>query len=109
MSNTQEHILDAVYQVILSRKAAPSEKSYTASLMNKGVDAILKKVGEEATELVIAGKGGNRDEIIYEAADLFFHILVLLGFHDITPEEIYAELRRRFGVSGIEEKNSRSK
>lgn len=109
MSHQQEHILDAVYQVILSRKANPSEKSYTASLMNKGLDSILKKVGEESTELVIAGKGGSRDEIIYEAADLFFHTLVLLGFHDIPPEEIYAELRRRFGISGIEEKNSRDK
>jgi len=77
--------------------------------MAKGIDKILKKVGEEAAELIIAGKGGERQEIVYETADLIFHTLVLLGFHDIEPEEIYAELRRRFGVSGIEEKSSREK
>lgn len=101
-------ILQAIYQVILERKGAPAEKSYTASLMQKGVDKILKKLGEEATELVIAGKGGVRSEIVYEAADLFFHTLVLLGYNDIPPEEVYDELRRRFGISGIEEKESRS-
>jgi phosphoribosyl-ATP pyrophosphohydrolase len=76
--------------------------------MAKGVDKVLKKLGEEATELVIAGKGGVRDEIVYEAADLFFHTLVLLGYYDIPPEDVYAELRRRFGMSGIEEKNARN-
>jgi phosphoribosyl-ATP pyrophosphohydrolase len=106
MSNV--HILDAVYQVILDRKARPTENSYTASLMQKGIDNILKKIGEEATEVVIAGKGGQRDEIVYETADLVFHLLVLLGYHDILPEEIYSELSRRFGTSGIEEKASRS-
>ncbi len=105
--NTHDDILQAVYRVILERKAHPTEKSYTASLMEKGVDKILKKLGEEATELVIAGKGGSRDEIVYEAADLFFHTLVLLGYRDIPLDDIYAELRRRFGVSGIEEKESR--
>ena len=108
MSEQSNHILDAVYQVILERKANPSESSYTASLMKKGLDTILKKVGEEATELVIAGKGGTREEIVCETADLMFHTLVLLGYHDIQPEAIYTELRRRFGISGIEEKNSRS-
>jgi phosphoribosyl-ATP pyrophosphohydrolase len=107
MNQTPPHILDAVYQVILDRKANPSEKSYTASLMRKGLDTILKKVGEEATELVIAGKGGARNEIVCETADLLFHTLVLLGYHEIPPEEIYNELRRRFGTSGIDEKNSR--
>ena len=107
MSEQQNHILDAVYQVILDRKANQSEGSYTASLMKKGLDTILKKVGEEATELVIAGKGGARQEIVCETADLLFHTLVLLGYHDIPPEDIYSELRRRFGISGIEEKNSR--
>ena len=106
--SAQTHILDAVYQVILERKANPAENSYTASLMKKGLDSILKKVGEEATELVIAAKGGARNEIVYETADLFFHALVLLGYHDIPPEEIFSELRRRFGISGIEEKTSRT-
>jgi phosphoribosyl-ATP pyrophosphohydrolase len=100
-------ILDALYRVIQERKTASPESSYTAALMAKGTDKILKKIGEEASELLIAGKGGDRGEIVYETADLFFHILVLLGFRDIPPEEIYAELRRRFGMSGIEEKASR--
>lgn len=103
----RNHILDSVYRIILERKSNPTESSYTASLMKKGLDAVLKKVGEEATELVIAGKGGSREEIVYETADLLFHTLVLLGYHDIQPEEIYLELRRRFGISGIAEKNSR--
>lgn len=100
-------ILDALYRVILSRKENPEETSYTVSLFRKGIDTILKKTGEEATELVIAGKGGNRKEIVYETADLFYHVLVLLGYYEIEPEEIYDELRRRFGVSGITEKESR--
>lgn len=104
----QQHILDAVYQVILDRKANPQENSYTASLMQKGIDKILKKLGEEATEVVIAAKGGVREEIIYEVADLFFHTLVLLGHQEIPLEEVNAELRRRFGTSGILEKASRT-
>jgi len=100
-------ILLAIYRVIQERKTASPESSYTAALMAKGTDKILKKIGEEAAELIIAGKGGARGEIVYEAADLFFHILVLLGACDIPPEEIYTELRRRFGMSGIEEKASR--
>jgi len=104
-----DDIIQSLYKVILERKAKPSENSYTASLMAKGIDKILKKVGEEAAELIIAGKGGERQEIVHETADLIFHTLVLLGFHDIEPEEIYAELRRRFGVSGHDEKSSREK
>lgn len=107
METPKDDIIAAVYRVIQERKAKPSENSYTASLMAKGIDKILKKVGEEATEVVIAGKGGKREEIVYETADLIFHSLVLLGFYDIDPEEVYSELRRRFGISGIEEKNSR--
>jgi phosphoribosyl-ATP pyrophosphohydrolase len=106
--NEQQHILDAVYQVVLDRKANPSDSSYTASLMQKGLDKILKKLGEEATEVVIAGKGGVREEIVYETADLFFHTLVLLGYRDIPLEAVYDELRRRFGISGIAEKAART-
>lgn len=106
--NENQHILDAVYQVILERKAHPTEASYTTSLMTKGLDKILKKIGEEATEVVIAAKGGTQSEIIYETADLFFHLLVLLGHQDIHPEKVYGELSRRFGTSGIVEKASRS-
>lgn len=104
-----EHVLDALYGVIRDRKANPSDSSYTVSLLRRGIDTILKKLGEEAVEVVIAGKGGKRDEIVYETADLLYHLLVLLGHYDIEPEEIYAELRRRFGMSGIREKESRSK
>ena len=109
MKSRQDDILQAVYDVILERKASPSESSYTASLMQKGIDRILKKLGEEATELVIAAKGGDRAEIVYEAADLLFHTLVLLGYCDIPPAEIEAELRRRFGTSGLAEKAARGK
>jgi phosphoribosyl-ATP pyrophosphohydrolase len=104
-----DDIIQSIYRVILDRKANPSENSYTASLMAKGIDKILKKVGEEASELIIAGKGGERQEIVHESADLIFHLLVLLAFNDIDPEEVYSELGRRFGVSGIEEKGSRVK
>jgi phosphoribosyl-ATP pyrophosphohydrolase len=106
--NQQPHILDAVYQVILERKASQSDTSYTASLMHKGIDKILKKLGEEATEVIIAAKGGVREEIVYEVADLFFHTLVLLGHQDIPLEEVNTELRRRFGISGLLEKASRT-
>ena len=106
-SSEKTDILEAIYQVILERKSASPESSYTAALMAKGGDKILKKIGEEAAELIIAGKGGVRQEIVYETADLIFHAFVLLGFHDISPEEVYDELRRRFGVSGIVEKESR--
>ena len=107
MNVKDDDILEAIYRVIQSRKESPGENSYTSSLFRKGIDKILGKLGEEAVETVIAGKGGKRDEIIYETADLFFHTLVMLGFYDIEPEEIYKELRRRFGTSGIVEKNAR--
>ena len=105
-----QDILDAVYQIILQRKQLNAgEKSYVKSLYDKGLDKILSKIGEEATETAVAGKGGNPDEVVYEAADLIFHVLVLLGYYDIEPERIYTELRRRFGISGIDEKANRSK
>ena len=107
MTNNND-ILQTVYQIILDRKANPTDSSYTATLMRGGIDKILKKVGEEATEVVIAGKGGVRDEIVYEAADLIFHLLVLLGHQNIPPDAVLDELRRRLGISGLEEKASRS-
>ena len=106
---SQQAILDAVYQIVLERKSNPSEKSYVASLYAKGLDKVLGKIGEEATEVAVAGKGGQTDEIISEVADLWFHTLVLLGFYELPPEKIYAELERRFGMSGLEEKASRSR
>jgi phosphoribosyl-AMP cyclohydrolase / phosphoribosyl-ATP pyrophosphohydrolase len=105
----REDILQAVYNVIQERKQQSPESSYVASLFSKGLDKILGKIGEEATETAVAGKGGNTDEVVYEATDLLFHTLVLLGYYDLPPERIYAELRRRFGLSGLEEKANRNK
>ena len=105
-----QEILDAIYRIVLERKQlGDGEKSYVKSLFDKGLDKILSKLGEEATETAVAGKGGKREDIVYESADLLFHLLVLLGYYEIEPEEIYAELRRRFGLSGIEEKAGRGK
>ncbi len=105
--NTNKHVLDELYEIILSRKEASPDSSYTASLLHKGIDKILKKIGEEATEVVIAGKGGINKEIIYETADLLYHCLVLLAAKDVPVDSIWDELHRRFGTSGITEKASR--
>lgn len=103
-----DDVLESLYQVILQRKQlADGDKSYVKSLFDKGLDKILGKIGEEATETAVAGKGGNPDEIVSEVADLFFHVLVLLGYYELPPEKVYAELRRRFGLSGLAEKASR--
>lgn len=102
-------ILQKLNAVLQERKQADPDSSYVASLYAGGTDKILKKLGEEATETVIAGKGGQRDEIIYETADLWFHSLVLLAHNEIDPQLILDELDRRFGLSGHEEKASRSK
>ena len=104
---SRQAILDAVYLVVQERKQNPSQESYVASLFAKGLDKILGKIGEEATETAVAGKGGDPEAVVYETADLFFHVLVLLGYYELPPERIYAELRRRFGVSGHTEKASR--
>jgi phosphoribosyl-ATP pyrophosphohydrolase len=109
MSCERDDILESLYQVICDRKDAAPDSSYTASLLHKGIDKILKKLGEEATELVIAGKGGDRDETVYETADLLYHSLVLLAYRDITLDEVLDELRRRFGTSGHVEKAARPK
>jgi phosphoribosyl-ATP pyrophosphohydrolase len=102
-------ILSKLSDVLEARKSADKDSSYVASLYHSGTDKILKKLGEEATETVIAGKGGVREEIIYETADLWFHSLVLLAHNNIKPDEILNELDRRFGLSGIEEKANRNK
>ena len=94
-------ILERLYQTIQDRKRSPKPDSYVSSLLQGGVDKVLKKVVEEAGEVVLAAKGGKKEEIIHEAADLLFHTLIALGYHDITPEEVYQELASRFGKSGL--------
>ena len=106
-SEARGGVLERVYETILKRKRLPSSDSYVASLFKAGQDTILKKVTEEAGEMIMASKGQKREEIIHEAADLLFHLLVTLGYHDISPREIHHELARRFGQSGLIEKASR--
>ena len=102
-------ILIELARVLEERKSANPEDSYVARLYDKGLDAILKKIGEEATETVMAAKEGNKDQIVYEIADLWFHTLVLLAQQGLRPDDVLNELARRFGISGIEEKASRNK
>jgi phosphoribosyl-ATP pyrophosphohydrolase len=100
-------ILAQLAEVLEARKQAESDSSYVAKLYDKGLDAILKKIGEEATETVMAAKDGDKDKIIYETADLWFHTMVLLAQQGLKPEDVLNELSRRFGLSGLEEKASR--
>jgi phosphoribosyl-ATP pyrophosphohydrolase len=100
-------ILYRLAEVLESRKSADSEKSYVASLYAKGIDSILKKVGEESAETIIAAKNGDSIQLIYEMADLWFHCLILLSHQGLTPDLVLEELERRFGLSGIEEKTQR--
>lgn len=102
-------ILTKLSEVLEARKTADPDSSYVASLYHDGVDKILKKLGEEAVETVIAGKAGDTEQIVYEMADLWFHCLVLLAHNDIDPKHVLDELDRRFGLSGIDEKASRGK
>ncbi len=103
----QYSVIDKVYHVVLERKKADPESSYVASLFAKGENSILKKVVEEAGEFCFAVKDDDEKEIVYEAADLAFHVLVALGEKNIDPDRIKQELERRFGLSGIEEKKMR--
>ena len=100
-------ILRRLGEVIAARRRADPPTSYVASLFAKGEDAILRKLAEEAAETVLAAKGGDKLHIVRETADLWFHSLVLLAWHGLTPEDVLAELRRREGISGIDEKKSR--
>jgi len=102
-------VLLQLAQILEQRKLESAEKSYVASLYSKGLDTILKKIGEEATETVIAAKGGDKQQIVYEMADLWFHCLVLLADQDLGPDDVLQELQRRFGLSGLQEKAQRNK
>jgi phosphoribosyl-ATP pyrophosphohydrolase len=100
---TSDDTLERLAAVIESRRGADPDKSYVARLFAKGQDAMLKKVGEEATEVVMAGKDGDAAKLTGEVADLWFHTLVVLAAHGLKPADVLAELRRREGMSGLEE------
>ncbi len=100
---TSDDTLERLAAVIESRRGADPDQSYVARLFAKGQDAMLKKVGEEATEVVMAGKDGDAARLTGEVADLWFHCLVVLAAHGLKPADVLAELRRREGMSGLEE------
>jgi phosphoribosyl-ATP pyrophosphohydrolase len=100
-------ILAELAATLEARKGASPDVSYVASLYARGLDAILKKVGEEAAETIIAAKGGDEDALVHEMADLWFHCLVLLAERGLHPQRVLAELERRHGVSGLTEKAAR--
>ncbi len=100
-------VLTRLSHLIEQRKSAAPESSYVASLYAKGVDAILKKIGEETAELLVAAKNREPGAIVHETADLWFHTLVLLAAQGLKPDDVLRELERRFGTSGHEEKASR--
>ena len=102
-------VLEKLAGVIESRKTQSADSSYVASLFDKGMDSILKKVGEEATETIVAAKNDDDAQLVHETADLWFHTLVMLAARGLGPEEVLAELERRFGVSGHDEKAGRDK
>ena len=104
---THDDVLARLGHVIDARRSASPPGSYVSSLFAQGEDAILKKLAEEAAETVLAAKGGDKLNIVRETADLWFHSLVLLAWHGLGPEDVLAELRRREGVSGVDEKSAR--
>jgi phosphoribosyl-ATP pyrophosphohydrolase len=98
-----QDVLARLAEVVAQRRGGDPDKSYVARLFGKGTDAILKKIGEEATETVMAAKDGDRQKIVYEVADLWFHCLIALEAFDLKPADVLAELQRREGLSGLEE------
>ena len=102
-------VLQRLAATIAARRGADPRTSYVAALFAKGHDAILKKIGEEATETVMAAKDGDKMKVCAEVADLWFHSLVLLAHHGLAPADVLAELERREGLSGHEEKAARSR
>jgi phosphoribosyl-ATP pyrophosphohydrolase len=103
MSAAAHDTLQRLAEVIESRRGGDPATSYVARLFHKGTDAILKKVGEEATETVMAAKDGDREKIVYEVADLWFHSMIALAQFGLRPADVLAELERREGLSGLEE------
>lgn len=107
MNTADDSVLRELAAVIESRRGGDPETSYVARLLKRGEDAILKKIGEEATEAVMAAKDGAPDRIVAETADLWFHCLIMLAHYGLTPQQVLDELARRAGTSGLEEKASR--
>ncbi len=107
MSSSNE-ILAQLTDIIEQRKEAKADDSYVASLFTKGREKILKKVGEEAFETVMAAQEGDKEHLVYETADLWFHTMIMLSEQNLSADDVLQELARRFGVSGHDEKNSRS-
>lgn len=101
--------LNRLAAVIEARKTAGASDSYVAGLLDRGMNAILKKVGEEAAETIIAAKDDDDAQLVHETADLWFHTLVMLAARGLGPADVLAELERRFGMSGLEEKAARNK
>ena len=101
--------LERIAATIESRKSGDPTKSYVAKLMSQGEDAVLKKIGEEATETVLAAKSGDRLQLVRETADLWFHCMIVLARHGLGPADVLAEMHRREGISGIDEKAGRKK
>ncbi|HKJ08139.1 MAG TPA: phosphoribosyl-ATP diphosphatase [Gammaproteobacteria bacterium] len=102
-------ILEALARVLEERKSADPDSSYVAGLYGKGLNAILKKVGEEATETILAAKEDSDEHLVYETADLWFHTMVMLAARGLGPDDVLRELGRRFGLSGLDEKAARGK
>jgi phosphoribosyl-ATP pyrophosphohydrolase len=107
MEKYMNDVLQQLAEVLELRKQQSPEKSYVASLYAKGLDSILKKIGEEAAETIVAAKNGSSEQIIYETADLWFHCMVMLAHQGLGPADVLQELQRRFGLSGLEEKAQR--
>ena len=103
----QSDVLYSIADTLEARKSAAPSSSYVTSLFHKGEDAILKKVAEESAEVLMASKDGDKLHLVRETADLWFHSLVLLAYHNLRPEDVLAELKRREGISGHDEKASR--
>lgn len=108
MSFDSNEVLERLAQVLEARKNANPDHSYIAQLYRNGLGDILRKIEEETAETVIAAKAGDRGQLVYETADLWFHTLVMLAHHGLGPKDVLNELNRRFGISGLEEKASRS-
>lgn len=106
---TTHEVLQRLSETLLARRNADPSTSYSAKLMANGPDAILKKIGEECAELIMAAKDGKKLNIVWESTDVIYHVMVLLAFNGLSIEDVYQEMRRREGISGIDEKKAREK